>query len=395
MERRAFQRGIHKLSFETAKARSLTLEFYRKHGYQETGSGFYGKVETAHFYKILNKTTDNAHFLSNSSWYENIPKVELHLHLEGAIPHDALWELVRKYGVEPSIPNLQSLKDKFQYRDFPHFLDIWVWKNQFLREYEDFTFIAEAVARDLANQHILYAEPTFSPSDFLRHGLKTQELADAIRSGLSRVPEIEVNLVCDFVRDRGIENASRNLAEITEVRNLGVVGIGIGGAEHGYPPEPFAEIYERARQIGFHTSAHAGEAAGPESVWGAIRSLKVERIGHGTRAIEDESLVDHIAEHHIPIEICLISNLKTRVVESVEKHPVRLYFEKGIPISINTDDPKMFGNSLAQEYELLETQLSFSRDDIRTIIIQGIESSWLSEDRKRQLEQTFLNDPDW
>lgn len=332
---------------------------------------------------------------TKKTWFDKVSKIELHLHLEGAIPHDDLWKLVQKYGGEPSVPNLQALQEKFQYRDFPHFIQTWVWKNQFLREYEDFTFIAEEVARDLANQHILYAEIIFAPSDFAGHGLETQRLSEAIRSGLSKVTEIEVALIADLVRDRGIENAARNLAEVNEVKDLGIVGITIGGSEQEYRPEPFDDIFEKARQLGFHTSAHAGEAAGPESIWGAIKSLKVERIGHGTRAIEDPTLVDYIADHRIPIEICLISNVKTRVVESIQKHPVRHYFDRGIPISINTDDPKMFGNSLSEEYQVLETELGFSREEIRSIIIQGIKASWLPENKKRELAKTFRRDPGW
>jgi len=332
---------------------------------------------------------------SSTTRFEHVPKVELHLHLEGAIPHDALWELIQKYGGEASVPNLQTLRDKFHYRDFPHFIETWVWKNQFLREYEDFTFIAEAVAQDLASQNIRYAETFFAPSDFARHGLETQKLAEAIRTGLSRVPQTEIVLVADLVRDRGVENAAKNLAEINEVIKLGIVGITIGGSEQDYPPEPFADIYERARQLGFHTSAHAGEAADPESIWGAIHSLKAERIGHGTRAFEDSTLVEYLAKHRIPLEICLISNGQTRVVESIAKHPVRSYFEKGIIITINTDDPKMFGNSLSQEYQALELELGFSREEIRRIILQGIQASWLSEDKKRKLTQTFREDPGW
>ena len=333
--------------------------------------------------------------LIKQDWFDKVPKVELHVHLEGAIPHDALWKLVKKYGGEPSVPNIESLKNRFQYRDFPHFIQTWVWKNQFLREYEDFAFIAEAVARDLANQNILYTEAIFAPSDFSRHGLETQKLAEAIRSGLSKVRETEVALVADLVRDRGVEHAAKNLAEVDEVRRLGIVGVTIGGSEQDYPPEPFAEVYEKARSLGFHTSAHAGEAAGPESIWGAIRNLKVERIGHGTRAIDDKALVDYIAGHRIPIEICPLSNLRTGVIRSIGEHPVRHYFEKGIPISINTDDPKMFGNSLAEEYRLLATQFGFSRDEIREAILQGIETSWLSDRRKREMTKAFREDPDF
>ncbi len=332
---------------------------------------------------------------SISEFAKKIPKVELHLHLEGAIPLDTLWELVKKYGGDSSIPSLQALAAKFDFRDFPHFIETWVWKNQFLQEYEDFTFISEAVARDLVNQNVLYAEVIFAPSDFSRHGLETQRLVEAIRTGFSRVPEIEITLIADLVRDRGLENAAKNLAEVNEVKKLGIGGITIGGSEQDYPPGPFADIYEKARQFGFHTGAHAGEAAGPESIWGAIKHLKIERIGHGTRAIEDDSLVDYIAEHGIPVEICLISNVKTKVVKSVREHPVRRYFDKGIIISINTDDPTMFGNSLAEEYETLQVEFGFSPDDIRKIILQSIDASWTSDDRKRDLKEKFCQSPDW
>ncbi len=333
--------------------------------------------------------------MPSDSWFEKVPKVELHLHLEGAIPHDALWQLIQKYGGDPEVPDFPALEKRFQYRDFLHFLQTWNWKNGFLREYEDFKLISEAFASDLASQNIRYAEVFFSPSDFLRHGLETQKLTDSIRAGLSLVPQTEIALVMDVVRDRGIENAARHLAEINELKRLGVIGITIGGNEKAYPPEIFAPVYEKARQLDFHTSAHAGEAAGPESIWGAIRTLRVDRIGHGTRAIEDAALVDYLVENGIPLEVCPISNVRTRVVESIYQHPVRRYFEKGLGMSINTDDPKMFGNSLADEYRVLQDELGFSRDEIRQLILQGIRTSWLPETRKKDMAASFQNDPNW
>ncbi len=335
------------------------------------------------------------HMPAADDWHDAIPKVELHLHLEGAIPHEALWELVKKYGGQSDVPDVESLRDRFQFRDFSHFIQTWIWKNQFLREYEDFTFIAQAVASDLALQNILYAEVFFTPSRFIRQGLKTQRITEAVRVGLSRVPTVDIALVADACRDDGPENALRIVSEINEVRNLGVIGITLGGSEQSYPPEPFAAAYEKARNYGLHTSAHAGEAAGPESVWGAIKTLRVERIGHGTRAVEDQSLIEYIARQRIPIEVCVISNLKTRVIDSAASHPVRRYFEMGIPISINTDDPKMFGNSLSEEYGLLESIHGFSRQDIRQVILQSIDASWLSQDRKHLLLQRVRNDPGW
>jgi len=331
----------------------------------------------------------------NKNWYERLPKVELHLHLEGAIPYPALWELATKYGGDPAVPDLAALQRRFEYRDFPHFIETWVWKNQFLREYENFTFIAEAVASDLAAQNIRYAEVFYSPPDFFGHGLVTQELTRAIRMGLDLVSGIKVALVADVVRDNGPEKGAVTLAEVAEVADLGVIGIGIGGSEHDFPPEPFKHVFKQARQYGLHTSAHAGEAAGADSVWGAIRALKVDRIGHGTRAAEDESLLEYLAERQIPIEMCPISNLRTGVVKTIEKHPIRDYFQRGLLVTVNTDDPKMFGNSLAAEYRLLVERLGFSQDDIRTLIMQGIQTSWLPADQKEILIGYFEADPAW
>jgi adenosine deaminase len=176
---------------------------------------------------------------------------------------------------------------------------------------------------------------------------------------------------------------------------LGVIGVGIGGSEQNYPPEPFAGVYEKARQLGFHTGAHAGEAAGPESIWGAIRSLKVERIGHGTRAIEDETLVRYLAEKQIPLECCPLSNVRTGVVKSIEAHPVKKFFDAGLLVTVNTDDPAMFGNSLAQEYQRLEERLGFSQDEVRKVILNGVKAAWLSNDRKKLLTDTFVKDENW
>jgi adenosine deaminase len=318
-------------------------------------------------------------------WFERLPKVELHLHLEGAIPIGTLWELLQKYGGDPTVATQSDLKRKFVYRDFRHFIQTWNWMNGLLRTYEDFTYAAQAVAQDLERQNIRYAEVFYSPPDFLPAGLHPERLTDAIRDGLKRVPGVEVALVFDLVRNYGPEQGARMLACANEVRGLGVIGVGIGGGEDGFPPEPFAPVFRRAREMGFRTSAHAGEAAGPESIWGAIRALEVDRIGHGTRAAQDPALVDYLAARKIPLELCVLSNVRTCVVPEVARHPARAYFQRGIPLSINTDDPTLFGNSLAEEYAVLCRELAFTQEDILLLIEQGIETSWLPDQRKREL----------
>lgn len=323
--------------------------------------------------------------------FKALPKIENHLHLEGAVPLDTLWELIQKYGGDESVSDYAQLKQKFQYRDFNHFFETWSWKNQFLKEFEDFVLISESVLNDLISQNIKYAEIFVSPSLF-KNTLVTQKLIEAVATGISRVRGIGIRLIIDLVRDYGPENEMKTLHEIHEVKDLGIIGIGLGGTEHPYAPSMFRDVYEQAREFGFHTTAHAGEAAGPESIWGAIRDLKIERIGHGTRAIEDNELMEYLSVNKIPVEICPISNLRTRVIDSIGQHPVMTFIDMGIPFSINTDDPKMFGNSLSEEYLALQTAFDLSSEDIVNIILNSIQTTWLSQKEKEDLTLQFRED---
>ena len=331
------------------------------------------------------------------NWCYQIPKVELHLHLEGSIPLPTLWELIQKYGGSPDVPTMESLTQKFTFNNFPHFIQTWIWMTQFLRENDDFTLIAEAVARDLAAQNIQYVEAFFSPGDFSKNGLTPQGIATAIRAGLDKVPEVRISLIADLIRDTGpdLEKARNTLHAVSEVRQQGVIGIGLGGSEQNFPAQLFKPVFAEARQLWFHTTAHAGEAAGSESVWAALESLHVERIGHGIRAIEDPELVRTLATLRTPLEVCPISNLRTGVVKTIEEHPIRKLFDRGVVITVNTDDPKMFGNSLAEEYAVLINSLGFTKNEIKGLILQGIRSSWLEDSEKQDLEQKFTHDPNW
>ncbi len=330
-----------------------------------------------------------------AAWHERLPKVELHLHLEGATPKATLWELITKYGGDSAIKTREDLDRALIYRDFGSFLKMWVWMIGYLRDYDDYALIGEAVARDLARQNIRYIEAFFSPPDYRRSTLDPQRVTEALRKGLNRVSSIEVALIVDLVRDRGVEHARNLLERMAEVRSHGVIGIGIGGWEPGFPPELFETTFERARALGFRTTAHAGEASGAASVWGAVRALRVDRIGHATRAAEDPALVKHLAARRVPLELCPLSNVRTGVIKSIDVHPVRQYFDAGIPISLNTDDPLFFGNSLAMELESAQRVHRFTRDEIRRVMLSSIEATWLSAERKKQLAADFQRDPSW
>jgi adenosine deaminase len=324
-----------------------------------------------------------------------LPKVELHLHLEGAIPLDCLWELVKKYGGASEVGDRSGLESRFQFQDFPHFIETWIWKNGFLREYDDFTFFADRIAGDLARQRIRYVEAFFTPGDFTLHGLASQRIAEALRRGLDRhAREVTVRLIADLNRDLGPDKGARWLEEMAEVKELGIIGIGLGGSEQRFPPEPYREVYQRARRLGFHTTAHAGEAAGAASIWGAIEALGVERIGHGTRAIEDSKLVDYLKEKQVPLEVCPISNVKTGVVSDLKAHPVLEYYRQGLLVTINSDDPKMFGNGLEMEYRELMEAFGFGLEDIKKLIANGVRAAWCDKATKdRLLEELGADSP--
>jgi len=320
--------------------------------------------------------------------FQTIPKIENHLHLEGAIPLDTVWQLIQKYGGDKSVSTIDKLKERFVYQDFNHFIQTWSWKNQFIREYEDFSIITESVIQDLVHQNIKYAEIFISPSLF-KNRLEIQKIVEAISVQIEKNTRIKINLIVDLVRNYGAESEMRTLHEINEVKNVGIIGIGIGGSENEYPPELFKDIYSQARKFGFKTTAHAGEAAGPKSIWSAIRELKVDRIGHGTRAIEDKNLLKYLADNRIPVEVCPLSNLRTKVIASMNEHPVKTFIDMGIPVSINTDDPKMFNNSLNEEYQSLKDSFNYSDKDIYNIIINSIHTTWLEQNEKENLISGF------
>ncbi len=317
------------------------------------------------------------------SFIRDLPKVELHLHLEGAIPLSTLLQLIEKYEGKNYI-TLTELQQKFTYSNFSNFLDTWYWKNDYIREYEDYEFISEHVAYNLTEQNIRYAEIYFSPSDFSKINSKPQEIVTSIRKGLNKFSDkITIRLISDLVRDNKPKTSL--LEKIFEVKDQGIIGIGLGGDEVNYPPKLFTQVYELAHKMGFHLTCHAGESAGPDYIWQALQDLGVERIGHGTSAIKDENLVEHLISKQIPVEMCPISNVKTSSVSSLQEHPIYEFYKKGMLVSVNTDDPKMFNTSMLNEYISLTETFGLELSDIYNLSQNSIKSAWCNKNLKKEL----------
>jgi len=321
-----------------------------------------------------------------------IPKVELHLHIEGAIPLKTLFDFIQKRGGEASIKNLDDLRKKLIYTDFAHFIDLWVWKNTFIKEEKDFEEIAYQVLCNLSKQNVKYVEAHYAPGDYWRQGLSEQGITECLIKGMKRAHDdfgIGCELILDICRDNGPEKGMERLNMLTPYLGKGLIGIGLGGSEQTFPADPYADVYKEARERGFRLTAHAGEAAGSKSIWTVIEKLGVERIGHGTRANEDPQLISLLKQKQIPLEICVISNVRTGVCDSIEAHPIGQYFKQGLMVTVNSDDPVMFNTTISQEYLVLVEKLGFTINDLKRLSMNGIKASFMSDNDKKLMEDQF------
>jgi adenosine deaminase/aminodeoxyfutalosine deaminase len=238
-----------------------------------------------------------------------------------------------------------------------------------LRSPEDYALITRRLLDALERQNVRYAEITLSAGVVLWKGQDFGPIYNAVRREALHAP-IEVQWNLDAVRHFGADHAMQ-VAQLAAGRvNHGVVSFGIGGDEQRGPAEWFGEVYQFARRAGLRLTAHAGETAGPESIWGALQ-LGAERIGHGIRAVEDPVLVAHLRDHRIPLEICISSNVATGAVQSLAAHPVRRLYDAGVPVVLNTDDPGLFGTTLNREYEIAAREFGFSEPEMRKIAENG------------------------
>ena len=287
--------------------------------------------------------------------YRDLPKAELHLHLEGSIEPETLAEL------EPGL-DLATARARYQFADFQGFIQSYIWAIGRLTQPRDYALIARRLLERLERQNVRYAEITLSAGVVLKRGQDFAAVYDAIQAEAEASP-VEVRWIPDAVRQWGPEPAREVLRLAIERRDRGVVAFGIGGDEVAGPIEWFGDLMREARDAGLRLTIHAGETAGADSVRKAVQ-LGAERIGHGIRAADDPSLLEYLRDRDIPLEICISSNVATRAIARLEDHPVRRIYDAGVPIVLGTDDPAMFHTTLEREYELAEHQFGFTDEEL-------------------------------
>ena len=345
---------------------------------------------------------------SPSVFIHSLPKAELHLHLEGTVDPATLAELSRRHPTPLSTTNNRytNIADSgrvftedearalYQYKDFTGFLLAFKAVTERLRTADDYELVTYRMMQKLHAQNVLHAEVYVSVGVIHWRGGEFAPLFEGLERGRQRGERdfgMSLYWIFDAVRHFGVEAAERVLDETIALHKSSdmIIGIGLGGDERRAAPELFRDVYARARSEGLRTTVHAGETVGPESVWSALRNLNAERIGHGLRAIDDPELVKYLADEHIPVEVCISSNVLTGCCETVEQHPIRKLFDAGVLVTLNTDDPDMFRTSLAREYQLAQDVFGFNDAELRRLAENSFRASFLPEQKKRELLSKF------
>ncbi len=293
------------------------------------------------------------------------PKIELHVHLEGAVRPAALIEIADRNGVELPARDVDALAELYRFRDFDHFIELWMMTTHAIRTEVDFRQVVVSYAEEAAAHGAVYIEGIFTPAERIGGGASWDEVFTGFCDGAQDAKEttgVEVRLTPDIPRGFPVDAALETARYSVKYRDRGIVALGLGGRESGFPPEPFAAAFRIARDGGLGSVPHAGETEGAASIRGAIDALGADRLRHGVRATEDPTLLAEIAARGIVCDVCPISNVRTRAVDTIENHPLPALVAAGVLCSISTDDPAMFDTDLGREYAAAE-QLGLSHRD--------------------------------
>ncbi|WP_079406279.1 adenosine deaminase [Streptomyces sp. 3211] len=317
-----------------------------------------------------------------------LPKAELHVHHVGSASPRIVAELASRHPDSKVPTDPEALADYFTFTDFAHFIEVYLSVVDLVRTPDDVRTLTFEVARDMARQNIRYAELTITPYSSTRRGIDEKAFMEAIEDA-RRAAETELGVILrwcfDIPGEAGLEAAAETARLAVDLHPEGLVSFGLGGPEIGVPRPQFKPYFDAARAAGLHSVPHAGETTGPETIWDAIRDLGAERIGHGTSATQDPELLAYLAEHRIALEVCPTSNIATRAVTDLDLHPVKEMVAAGVLVTINSDDPPMFGSDLNNEYAVAARLLDLDERGLAQLAKNAVEASFLDPAGKAKI----------
>lgn len=314
------------------------------------------------------------------------PKIELHVHLEGTVRPHTLLEIARRNDYPLPADSVEGLAELYRFRDFHHFIEVWVLTTNALKREADYRQMVVDYAGEAASHGAVYIEGIFSPAARVRRGCSWGELFEGVSNGVQEARElhgVDVRLTPDIDRGFTLEEARATVEWAARYRDRGVVGVGLGGLEAEFPPEPYAEVFAYAKSLGLGSVPHAGEVAGAASVRGALEALEADRLRHGIRAEEDAGLVRELAGRGTVLDVCPLSNLRTGAVRSLAEHPLPRLAAAGVRCSVSTDDPAMFDTDLSADYEAA-TSLGL---DPRSLFEAGVAGALCDEETREHLRR--------
>ncbi|MEO9238392.1 MAG: adenosine deaminase [Jatrophihabitantaceae bacterium] len=317
-----------------------------------------------------------------------LPKAELHVHHVGSASPRIVSELAARHPSAGVPADLDELAGYFTFRDFAHFIEVYLSVVSLIKTADDVRMLTYEVARDMAGQNIRYAELTVTPYSSVSRGIAAEAFVEAIEDArIAAETELGVTLrwCFDIPGEAGLPSAIETARIATDLTPAGLMSFGLGGPEVGVERGQFQPFFDQARAIGLHSVPHAGETTGPETIWDSIRLLGAERIGHGTSAMRDPALVDYLGEHQIPLEVCPTSNIATRAVSTLTEHPLKAMVAAGLTVSINSDDPPMFSTDLNSEYAIAAELLALDQAGVAGLAKAAITASFAPDPVKAGL----------
>ena len=316
-----------------------------------------------------------------------LPTAELHLHIEGTLEPELIFALAKRNGIELPYSDIEDLRRQYQFADLQSFLNLYYDNMAVLRTEQDFADMTRAYLSRATAAGVRHAEIMMDPQAHLSRGIPLATCVNGVASALAGSEDefgISTELIAAFLRDEPAEEALAVLEELLAM-NAPIIGIGLDSAEVGHPPRDFVALYERAHEAGLKCIAHAGEEGPPEYIWEALDLLKVSRIDHGIRCLEDEELVERLSAEQTPLTVCPLSNVRLRAVDTLADHPLPRMMERGLNVSVNSDDPAYFGGYVDDNFAQLQAVFGFTDSQLAQLAGNSVRSAFITDMRRREL----------
>jgi adenosine deaminase len=323
----------------------------------------------------------------------NMPKVELHMHIEGSLEPDLMFELAERNGVPLRFKSVDEVREAYQFTDLQSFLDIYYEGASVLLKEVDFYDMTWAYLKQVSSQNVRHTEIFFDPQTHTDRDVPFETVINGIQRALvdgERQLNITSMLIMCFLRHLSAEAAMQTLEQALPYKDW-IVAVGLDSSEVGNPPKKFTAVFDEARAQGFLTVAHAGEEGPPEYIWQALDLLKAKRIDHGVRAEGDAKLVERLVTEQIPLTVCPLSNIKLRGFDTMEDHNLKRLLDRGLCVTVNSDDPAYFGGYMTENYLAVQNALNLDIEDIRSLAVNAIQATFLGQVEKQRLQEELDN----